>query len=209
MHVADVPLTFNGTAVCMIKNVLPAIITAYIHNISLKQLKDGLLSFKPSPENTPGRMNQFDFDNFKLMIDYAHNEGGYRELKTYAKQVKASIKTGIIAAAGDRRDQDIRNMGSLAAEIFDDIIIRHDKDGRGRTNDGITNLLVNGIRSVKPEMPVIVISNEIEAINYAITRAQKDAWIFVNTDNVPESLDFISRVHQDHQLHHPGNIKAA
>ncbi len=209
MPVADVPLTFNGTAASMIMNTLPAIITAFICKIPVRQLHSALLSFKPSPENTPGRMNQFDFSHFRLMIDYAHNEGGYHELKTYAAQVTASIKTGVIAATGDRREQDIRNLGSLAAEIFDELIIRHDKDGRGRTNDQITSLLLEGIKKIKPKMPVIVISDEIEAINYAVTHAQKDAWIFVNTDNVHESLAFVKRIHQNYLLHNSGNNVAA
>jgi cyanophycin synthetase len=209
MPVTDVPLTFNGTAACMIMNILPAIISAFICKIPVRQLHSALLSFKPSPENTPGRMNQFDFSHFMLMIDYAHNEGGYQELKTYAAQVTASIKTGVIAATGDRREQDISNLGSLAAEIFDELIIRHDKDGRGRTNDQITGLLLEGIKKIKPKMPVTVISDEIEAINYAVTHAQKGAWIFVNTDNVNESLAFAKRIHQNYLLHNSGNNVAA
>ncbi|WP_457127386.1 cyanophycin synthetase [Mucilaginibacter sp. HD30] len=203
--VADVPLTFRGTADCMIKNVLPAILATCIYEMPIEQIKAGLLSFIPSPENTPGRMNEFDFDHFRLMIDYAHNEGGYKELKSYASKVKAGIKTAIIAATGDRRDEDIRNMGSLAAEIFDELIIRHDKDRRGRTNDQITSLLKEGITLVKPEMQITVISDEMEAIDYAIRRAQKDAWIFVNTDDVPGSLAFVKHLHQDH-LHLKHNI---
>jgi cyanophycin synthetase len=206
--IADVPLTFRGTAECMIKNVLPAILAACIHQISFQQIKHSLLSFKSSPENTPGRMNHFQFTNFCLMLDYAHNEGGYGELKKYAAQVTASVKTGVIAAAGDRRDQDIRNLGALAAEIFDEIIIRHDKDGRGRTNEQITSLLTEGIRKIKPNMRVRIISDEIEAIAYAIMHAEKDSWVFVNTDEVQEALAFVSQAHEN-DLHNHGNTIAA
>jgi cyanophycin synthetase len=142
------------------------------------------------------------------MLDYAHNEGGYGELKKYAAQVTASVKTGVIAAAGDRRDQDIRNLGALAAEIFDEIIIRHDKDGRGRTNEQITGLLTEGIRKIKPNMRVRIISDEIEAIAYAIMHAEKDSWVFVNTDEVQEALAFVSQAHEN-DLHNHGNTIAA
>jgi cyanophycin synthetase len=205
-HVEDVPLTFKGTAQSMIKNVLPAILAAYIYNIPVNKIQEGLRSFMPTPEHTPGRMNLFAFNNFSLMLDYAHNEGGYNELKGYANKITASVKTGVIAATGDRRDQDIRNLGRLCAEIFDELIIRHDKDGRGRTNEEITGLLLEGIKAVKPNMPVMVISDEIEAIEYAIKHAEKNAWIFVNTDNVQESLDFISRIHSNNLLHNQENI---
>ncbi len=197
LPVADVPLTFNGTALSMIKNILPAMLAAFIYDIPVKTLQDGLLSFKPSAEHTPGRMNEFDFEHFRLMIDYAHNEGGYQELKNYAGQVTASVKVGVIAATGDRRDQDIRSLGSLAAQTFDELIIRHDKDGRGRTDEEITSFLLEGIHAVKPGMVVKVIPDEIEAINYVMQHAQKDAWIFVNTDNVHETLAYISRLHEN------------
>ena len=204
--IEDVPLTFKGTAQCMIKNVLPAVLAAYIYNIPVNRIQEGLHSFIPTPEHTPGRMNLFSFNNFSLMLDYAHNEGGYRELKEYANKITASIKTGVISATGDRRDQDIRNLGRLSAEIFDELIIRHDKDGRGRTNEEITGLLIEGIKAAKPDMPVMIISDEIEAIDYAIKHAKKNAWIFVNTDNVQESLNFISRAHNNDQAHNQDNI---
>jgi cyanophycin synthetase len=207
--IADVPLTFKGSSECMIKNVLPAILAAYCYEIPVQQIRKSLLSFKPSPENTPGRMNQFQFTNFCLMLDYAHNEAGYQELKKYAQQVSARVKIGIIAAAGDRREQDIRNMGSLAAEIFDQVIIRHDKDGRGRTDQEITDLLIAGIRSVKPDMAVSVISDETKAVNYAIHHAENGAWIFVNTDNVQETVAFVTQAHKDDLLHHHQNTVAA
>lgn len=205
LAIEAVPLTFDGRAESMIKNILPAIITAFICGIPIKQIQDGLLSFKPSPENTPGRMNNFEFSNFSVMLDYAHNESGYQELKKYADHINASVKTGVIAATGDRRDQDIMNIGKLAADIFDKLIIRHDKDGRGRTDDDITTLLMDGIRHVKPDMPVKIISDEIEAVKYAIVHAEKDAWIYINTDNVQETLCFISRAHENDLLHNQEN----
>lgn len=207
--IADVPLTFKGTAECMIKNVLPAMLAAYCCEMSIQQIRESLLLFEPSPESTPGRMNQFQFTNFCLMVDYAHNEAGYEELRKYALQVPARIKTGIIAATGDRRDQDIQNIGRLAAEIFDELIIRHDKDGRGRNDEEITGLLMKGIRSAKPDIPVSIISDEIEAITHAIKHAKNESWVFVNTDNVQETVTFITEARKQDILHHQENTVAA
>ena len=47
---------------------------------------------------------------------------------------------------------DIRSMGKYAAEMFDEIIIRHDKDGRGRTNEELTQLITQGIHSVMQKL---------------------------------------------------------
>jgi cyanophycin synthetase len=196
-NVNDVPLTFNGTAESMIKNILPAILTAVIYDMPAEAIKEALIEFIPSAENIPGRMNLFEFPNCKLMLDYAHNEGGYRELKAYADKVEASAKIGVIAATGDRREQDIIKLGELAAEIFDKIIIRHDKNGRGRSNEELTNLLLKGIERAKPNMPLNIISDEKEAIKYAVTHADKDAWVFANCDDVKETVAFMADLHNE------------
>jgi cyanophycin synthetase len=190
--VAEVPLTFGGKAESMVKNVLPSILAAYIQGISFTDIQDALKGFVPSPENTPGRMNLFEFANFKFMVDYAHNEAGFKEMKKYAEEVIASRKTGIISAAGDRREQDLINQGSLAAGIFDNLIIKHNKNGRGRTGEDITELLLEGVRKVNRDLPVKIIVDEKEALQYAIDNVIKDEWIFVNTEEVQETLSFIA-----------------
>jgi cyanophycin synthetase len=208
-RVNDVPLTFGGTSGSMIKNILPAVLAAVLSNISLADIRTALMSFQPSAENTPGRMNYFDFGTCKLMLDYAHNQGGYEELKAYASHVEASVKTGIIAATGDRRDQDIRKIGELAAEIFDNIIIRHDKDGRGRSNEQLTTLLLEGIRRIKPGMNVKVISDEFESIAYAIHHAKKNSWIFVNTDNVLDTIAYMQQLQSEYLICNGNNSLVA
>ncbi len=55
-----------------------------------------------------------------------------------------SPKVGIISGTGDRRDEDIREIGKIASTCFDEIIIRQDKNLRGRTAEEITNLLLEG-----------------------------------------------------------------
>jgi cyanophycin synthetase len=71
MPVAQIPLTFGGTATCMTENVLPAVHTGYVRGLSLEQIRQGLLSFVPSPRLTPGRLNVFQFGGFRVVVDYA------------------------------------------------------------------------------------------------------------------------------------------
>jgi cyanophycin synthetase len=87
--------------------------------------------------------------------------------------------------------EDIVTIGRQAAEIFDEIIIRHDKDDRGRPKELITEWLMKGIKEVDPNKWVIVISDEIEAVQYAIDHADQGAWIFVNTEKVFDTLQFV------------------
>jgi cyanophycin synthetase len=189
--ISDVPLTFSGTAECMIKNILPSVLAAALSGFSAEKIAEGLKTFIPSPETTPGRMNLFKFRDFRIMVDYAHNEDGFIELKKYISQVKSPLKIGVIGGTGDRRDEDLRKVGMYAAQMFDEIIIRTDKDTRGRNPEEINNLLLEGIRSVNENTPVKIIPEETEAIYYAISQAVKDAFILAFADHVMDTIAFV------------------
>jgi cyanophycin synthetase len=191
-HINNIPLSFNGKAGCMVKNILPAVLAAYIRNITVEDIRSSLQTFIPSPEFTPGRMNVFNFKNFKVMVDYAHNSGGFSELKDFLEKTDCSWKVGIVAAIGDRRDEDIQNVGYYAARIFDEVILRHDSDLRGRTRDEITMLVLEGARKYNPEIQIKIISNEYEAVDHAILHAKPGTFITVCTDNVVNSIHHVT-----------------
>jgi len=192
--VKDVPLTFEGKAESMIKNILPAILAATIQDFPVEVIRTALKTFIPSPGQTPGRLNIFHFKHCDVMIDYAHNTDALKELKKFVDHTTASSKIGIIAGVGDRRNEDIRNIGFYAGQIFDEIIIRHDKDGRGRTNEEFTNLLANGIMQSNPQAVINVISDECEALQYAINNAKEGAFIVVCSEHVKETLEFVQQI---------------
>lgn len=192
--VNQVPLTLDGRAECMIKNILPAMLAAYVNGISIVTITASLQTFYPSHEQSQGRMNIFPFRNFSVMVDYAHNTDGFRMLKKFMDQTPATVKVGIITSPGDRRNEDIRAAGAIAAETFDEIIIRHDDDLRGRSREEITELLQEGIRSVGRYIPVKIISDEIEAIKYAMDMAVLGSFIVVCSEKVSRTIDFLSGV---------------
>jgi cyanophycin synthetase len=190
-RVAETPLTLEGRADCMIQNILAAVLAAIAENIPLASIREGLATFLPVPEQAPGRLNIFRFNDFEIILDYAHNTAGMEMLRTFLSKTTASFKTGIVASAGDRRDEDIIAMGKTAAMMFDDIIIRHDKDGRGRDNDQLTWLIQKGISQVNDAASVTVISDERDAIRYAVEHASPGAVIVCCTDDVHDSIEFI------------------
>jgi cyanophycin synthetase len=189
--VANIPITFGGKASFMIANVLPAILAAFVRDTKIEDIRVALETFIPSPAQTPGRMNLFHFKNFQILVDYAHNAHGFNAVKNFLSRVDATPKVGIIAGVGDRRDEDIRELGKLAAEMFDKIIIRQDKNLRGRTEDEIINLMHEGINSVDPDKDVQIIRKESEAIKYAITHAIKGSFITICSDVIPDALNVI------------------
>jgi len=189
--VVNIPLSMNGRAECMVKNILPVVLAGIIRGFEADVIKEALHTFIPSASQTPGRMNVFNFNHFDVMIDYAHNNDGFIQLKKFMDGTQASVKVGILSATGDRRDEDIRNFGRLSAQMFDEIILKHDADLRGRTKEEIITLLQEGIYSVR-ELPVKVISNELEAIQYALDNAVKDAFITICADKIESTIDFVT-----------------
>ncbi len=193
LHVRDIPITYEGKAIHNIMNTLPAILATYIFKeISIEDIRTGLQTFIPSPSQTPGRLNLFQFKNFQFLVDFAHNPAGLRLLGDFQSKLNGSPKVGIISGTGDRRDEDIRELGKLSADFFDEIIIRCDKNLRGRTAEEIVGLLQDGINEAKQkDIPVKVIYNERDAIMYAHDNAKHGSIITIMCDVVAEALDMV------------------
>ncbi|MCU0350666.1 MAG: cyanophycin synthetase, partial [Flavobacterium sp.] len=172
-----VPLTMNGKAKFMIANVLAATLAAYLRGFKTEDISLSLQTFLPSAAQTPGRMNIFEFKKFKVLIDFAHNPAGYRAAEDFLSTVEATKKIGIIAGVGDRRDEDIRECASIAARMFDHIIIRQEKHLRGRTEEEINALIMEGIETSGKKPTFEIIKKEIEALEHAIKSAEDGSFI--------------------------------
>lgn len=201
--VDNIPLTMKGKATFMTQNVLPALLTCYIKKVPLKDIRVGLMTFHPSAEQTPGRLNLFSFPDFDVIVDYAHNTHSYKALGKFLANIRNQHKVGVVAAVGDRRDEDLKNVGRIAANMFDEIVIRQDKDLRGRTEDEIVKLIKQGIEQVA-EKPVSSVPNELDAIRFAMKKAKKNSLIVVCTDMVKEVLSFVKAEQGKYQ--HEGHL---
>jgi cyanophycin synthetase len=193
----NVPLTFGGKATFMIQNVLPAVITGYLKGFTLEDMKVALETFIPSASQTPGRLNLFKFKNFQILLDYAHNPAGMRALKQFTDNIEASVKVGIIAGIGDRRVEDNNEMGAIAAEMFDEIIIRQDKQLRGKTEEELIKMLHDGIMMQDPNKNTKVIPSEAEAIAHAVKNAVPGSLIVLCSDVVPDALELVKKLKEE------------
>ena len=199
LKVNEIPITYGGRATHNIMNTLPAVLATYLYrNIKVEDIKQALQTFVPSPTLTPGRLNLFIFKHFKFLVDFAHNQAGLKLLGDFVSKMEGSPKVGIISGTGDRRDEDIRDLGRLSAQYFDEIIIRQDKHLRGRTAEEIVNLLIEGIDETKTkEIPITIIYNEKEAIMHAYNNAKPGSLITIMCDVVAEALDMIKGLKDD------------
>jgi cyanophycin synthetase len=197
--VTEIPLTFGGKAIHNIMNTLPAVLSTYIfRNIKVEDIRLALQTFIPSPVQTPGRLNLFQFKHFQFLVDFAHNPAGLELLCDFVSKMDGSPKVGIISGTGDRRDDDIRELGRISARNFDEIIIRQDKNLRGRTAEAIIELLVEGINETKTkEIPLTVIHKEKDAIIHAYKNAKPGSLITIMCDVVPDALEFIKGLKEE------------
>lgn len=186
-----IPLTMNGKAKFMIANVLAATLASYLYGFKIEDIKLSLTTFLPGAAQTPGRMNVFDFAKFKVMIDFAHNPTGYRGIEDYLQSVDAHRKIGIISGIGDRRDDDIKECARIAARMFGHIIIRQEKYLRGRTEEEIINLIIQGINESDPSTTFEVVNLEIDAIRHAISLAEEGTYIVALSDVVANAIEIV------------------
>ncbi|HLK27569.1 MAG TPA: cyanophycin synthetase, partial [Puia sp.] len=188
-----------GKAIHNIMNTLPAVLSTYLfRNIKVEDIRLALQTFIPSPVQTPGRLNLFQFKHFQFLVDFAHNPAGLELLCDFVSKMDGSPKIGIISGTGDRRDDDIRELGRISARHFDEIIIRQDKNLRGRTAEEIINLLVQGIdETKKKEIPLTIITKEKDAIMYAYKNAPHGSLITIMCDVVPDALEFIKGLKEE------------
>ncbi len=187
-----VPLTLGGRAPFMIANALAACLAAFVQGVSVEHIRVALRSFKASVAQTPGRMNLFNMGRYHILVDYAHNPAGYAAVGSFVKNWTGSA-IGVVGGPGDRRDEDLIELGKLSATFFDRIIVKEDDDNRGRPWGDTAELIVQGIEQVVTENPVphSIMLNEVEAIEWALDNAPDNSLVAMFPDNVSRAIAMI------------------
>jgi cyanophycin synthetase len=186
MRAAEIPATLDGLAEFNVQNALGAVAMAYAHGVSVNVIRMALSTFTTSFEQSPGRLNVFDGHGFRVILDYAHNPAGLQALGDLILKMRPRHRRiiGMINIPGDRRDDDMREMGALATRYFDEIIFREDLARRGRKPGKIIGLLAEGaLAAGYPEERISRILDEDEAADLCLRRAQPgDLVVLTPTD---------------------------
>jgi cyanophycin synthetase len=193
-RLSHIPITFNGTVDFMTHNALAASLATFLWGFRIEDIRTSLETFIPSAAHTPGRMNIFNFKDYKIMVDYAHNPDGLRGVQRFLDKVDATHFTGVIAGTGDRRDNDIREMGRLSAEMFDEIIICQEKYFRGRSYENMVSLLEEGIREICPTKSYKIIDNSDEAMEYILNQAKPGSFISIISDAISDAVKRVQKL---------------
>ncbi len=189
-----IPATFGGRARMNVANALAAAAGAWASGAHLHDIRQGLRTFSTSFFQAPGRLNLVDVGGVRVVIDYCHNVDGMRQLADFVNRMMVDAPTthgrigaaatasrsgraiGVIGIPGDRRDDDQRQYGAVAASAFDEIIVREDKNLRGRTTGETATNVIDGVREAKADGSARVgraekMLDEMTAVRAALRRA--------------------------------------
>jgi cyanophycin synthetase len=185
------PSTFEGRARMMVQNALAAAAAAHAAGAHLHDIRQGLRTFSTSFFQAPGRLNLFELNGVKVLIDYAHNAHGLETVGDFVERMtaaqppagppglaswSANLKVAVIATPGDRREEDMRELGRVGARYFDDIIIREDRNLRGRKPGEAAGFVMEGVRDAtragRRVGNVEIVLEEMEATRRALDRSR-------------------------------------
>ena len=188
----NIPLTYGGRAEFMIQNVLAATLGCFVHGVSLEDIRGGLTTFNAGVAQTPGRMNFIEMDEFTILMDFAHNPAGLIGLGKFIAKLPYQRKIGVLSGVGDRRDEDLREMGKLSAQFFDELIIRRGDHLRGRPEADIFRHLLEGVSESGKKLDAKVIPESEEAIREAFKMAKKGDLVVILADTVRTDLEIVN-----------------
>jgi cyanophycin synthetase len=190
------PSTFGGRARMNVQNALAAAAAAFAAGAPLHDIRQGLRSFSTNYYLSPGRLNEVEVDGVHVLVDYCHNAPGMKMLGDFVDRIGDSLSSssdlhkptriGVIATAGDRRDDDMRELGAVAARHFDVLVVREDVALRGRERGETGELVAEGVRASMADggrcRQLEIIHEEIDAVRHAMSRAISGDLVVVCVD---------------------------
>jgi cyanophycin synthetase len=195
-----IPATFGGRARMNVANALAAAAAAWAAGAHIHDIRQGLRTFTTSFFQAPGRLNLVEVGGIRVVIDYCHNVDGMRNLADFTRRMMSTDGNGaspsgrhgraigVIGMPGDRRDEDMREYGRLAAGAFDELIVREDRNLRGRKPGETAEHVAEGARAAKTggggrPMKVDKILDELTAVRTALRRANSGDLLVMCVDD--------------------------
>jgi cyanophycin synthetase len=195
LRARQIPATLEGAAVHNIHNAMFAAAIACGMGVGVDEIREGLRTFTTDFDQAPGRLNLYSGHPFRVLLDYAHNAAAMEVLaRTVREMAVPGRRIGVIAAPGDRRDEDIRALAAAAAPAFDYVLIREDDDPRGRQPGEAGDLLRQGLISadVPPERIGERVHSEEGAILHALELARAGDLVVILGDKLQRDWDLIA-----------------
>jgi len=181
-----IPATLEGRAIHNVQNAMFAAALAFSMGVKLEDIRHGLRTFDTTFFQAPGRMNVYDEHPFKVIVDYGHNAAAVEAMCQLVDRLEPrGRKLVVLAAPGDRRDEDIRDIARTCAGHFDHYICRRDDRPRGRGEDEVPRMLQDTLlaNGVQPEQ-IDLIPEEPASVNHLLAMARPGDLLLIFADQV-------------------------
>jgi cyanophycin synthetase len=195
-----IPATMEGKAIHNVQNAMFSIAISYSMGMGLDDIRDGLRTFVTSFYQAPGRMNWFEEHPFKVLMDYGHNSAAINLVSQMIDNMEfTGKKICVLAAPGDRRDEDIYDIAATAAPFYDYFICKRDDSLRNRAPDEIPRMLKEGLvnAGVAPDN-IEMIQSEQEAVDRALNMAQEGDLVVIFADKLKRTWKQIVFLNKEH-----------
>jgi len=173
-HLSKIPLTWGGKALHNVENVLAAVAACWSLGYNAAQIRKSIIGFGKSCLDNKGRLESYEINGVKVVLDYGHNPAGIHEVLKTLKQIKHRQIIGCIGLPGDRSNSTVKNLAREAAAGFDFLYIKEDQDLRGREPGEIAGIIADEARKAgfNPKK-IKIILKETEAFTEALAKARQ------------------------------------
>ena len=195
-NINDIPLTLNGVLKFNIENVLAASAALIGMKIDYCMIRNGLMTYKLTSNKNSGRFNCYNVQGVNVILDYGHNPDGYEAVLSSVNKIKNKNGKvyGIIGVPGDREERSIMEVASISSKYLDYIIVKEDKDLRGREKGEVAKLLVDGILNKDKSKKYEVILREEEALIKVLNMAKKGDIVIVFFEEIDNLINIIEEM---------------
>lgn len=193
-NINEVPITMNGMLKFNIENILAATSALVAMKVDYCMIKNGITTYLLNSKKNSGRFNCYNVNGVNVILDYGHNTDGYIAVLSSVKKMSSKRIFGIVGIPGDRLNKSAEEIGCISAKYFDYIIVKEDKDLRGRKQGEIANLIVDGLIKENSNKKYEVILDEEVALIKALNMAEKGDTIVVFFEEIKPLLKVIEEI---------------
>lgn len=200
-HLSKIPITWGGKALHNVQNVLAAIGACWALGYSTSQIRKAVCGFGQDIMDNQGRLEYYDCNGIKVILDYGHNPAGVKEIVKTVKTVKHRRAIGCIGLPGDRSDLVVRKLTEEVVKGFDTLYIKEDNDLRGRKPGEIANIIYDqAIREGKSPSQLKIVLNEEEAFRQALKNAEYGDMVVIFYEKAEPLRKIIAEINSDYNI---------
>lgn len=168
LDINKIPIALNGVLDYNVENIMAACAALVGLEIDYCMIAKGFRSFALNDSHNSGRFNMYDVNGVRVILDYGHNIDGYKRVLGALSKIDISNNLiGVIGVPGDRTDSMMIDIGKVCSNSMDKIIIKEDRDKRGRDTGEVAKVIEEGVKQGECKEYKLVL-DEVEALKYAL-----------------------------------------